>query len=112
MRTHYDAAGRIGDPNTIQNTILSFEPQRMLTIQVQNPPENFPYKNAIKKMWTVLYFEAAGPALTRLRIVGVGYDDDEDSKKLRSFFDRGNSYTLKKLQEKFSPKDQKPAKAH
>lgn len=50
--------------------------------------------------------------LTRLRIVGVGYDDDEDSKKLRSFFDRGNSYTLKKLQEKFSPKDQKPAKAH
>ena len=57
MRTHYDAAGRIGDPNTIENTILCFEPRRMLAIQVTNPPEKFPYKNAIKKMWTVLYFE-------------------------------------------------------
>ena len=45
MRTHYDAAGRIGDPNTIENTILCFEPRRMLAIQVQNPPEKFPYKN-------------------------------------------------------------------
>ena len=30
MRTHYDPAGRIGDPNTIENTILCFEPKRML----------------------------------------------------------------------------------
>jgi uncharacterized protein YndB with AHSA1/START domain len=111
MRTHYDAAGRIGDPNTIENTVLSFEPQRMLTIQVKKPPEKFPYKDAIKKMWTVLYFEDAGPSLTRLRIVGLGYGDDEESKKLRSFFDRGNSYTLKRLQEKFSPKDSKDTKA-
>ena len=44
MRTHYDAAGRIGDPNTIENTILCFEPRRMLAIQVTNPPEKFPYQ--------------------------------------------------------------------
>ena len=54
MQTHYDANGRIGDPNTTENTILCFEPRRMLAIQVMNPPEKFPYKNAIKKMWTVL----------------------------------------------------------
>jgi uncharacterized protein YndB with AHSA1/START domain len=104
MRTHYDANGRIGDPNTIENTILCFEPKRMLAIQVINPPEKFPYKNAIKKMWTVLYFDDAGPSRTRLRLVGTGYGDDEESKKLRNFFDRGNSYTLKKLQEKFAGK--------
>ena len=56
MRTHYDPNGRIGDPNTIENTILCFEPKRMLAIQVANPPVNFPFKNAIKNMWTVLYF--------------------------------------------------------
>ena len=102
MRTHYDADGRIGDPNTIENTILCFEPRRMLAIQVQNPPEKFPYKNAIKKIWTVLHFEDAGPSLTRLRIVGNGYGDDEESKKLRGFFEKGNAYTLQKLQEKFA----------
>ena len=26
MRTHYDPKGQIGDPNTIENRILSFEP--------------------------------------------------------------------------------------
>ena len=104
MRTHYDAKGRIGDPNTIETTILCFEPKRMLAIQVINPPEKFPYKNTIKKMWTVLYFEDAGPSRTRVRLVGTGYGADEESKKLRNFFDRGNAYTLKKLQEKFADK--------
>jgi uncharacterized protein YndB with AHSA1/START domain len=111
MLTHYDPAGVIGDPNTIENTILCFEPRRMLSIQVQNSPEKFPYKSAIKKMWTVIYFEDAGPSLTRLRLVGTGYGDDEESKKLRGFFERGNAYTLKKLQEKFTTKDKQAAKA-
>lgn len=111
MRTHYDAAGRIGDANTIENTILCFEPRRMLAIQVTNPPEKFPYKEAVKGIWTVLYFEDAGPSQTRLRIVGTGYGSDEDSRKLRSFFEKGNAYTLKKLQEKFAMKNSKAAKA-
>ncbi len=111
MRTHYDPAGRIGDPNTIENIILAFEPRRLLVLQVQNPPEKFPYKTAIKKMWTVIYFEEAGPSLTKLRLVGTGYGDDEESQKLRSFFEKGNAYTLKKLQEKFAAKDSRAAKA-
>ncbi len=110
MKTHYDPKGRIGDPNTIENTILCFEPNRMLAIQVANPPANFPYKNAIKNMWTVLYFEDAGHSLTRLRIVGMGFGDNEESRKLRAFFDNGNSYTLKKLQEKFTKKAETTAK--
>ena len=109
MCTHYDAKGRIGDPNTIENTILCFEPKRMLAIQVINPPEKFPYKNAIKTMWTVLYFEDAGTSRTRVRLVGTGYGTDEESQKLRNFFDRGNAYTLQKLQEKFAAKKGKPS---
>ena len=61
MRTHYDAKGRIGDPNTIENRILSFEPKRMLSIQVTNPPEKFPFKDAVKNMWTVIYFDGCRP---------------------------------------------------
>ena len=110
MRTHYDATGRIGDPDTIENTILCFEPNRMLSIQVTNPPAKFPFKNAIKNMWTVIYFENAEPSRTWLRIIGVGYGDDEESRKLRGFFDKGNAYTLKKLQEKFAGKEAKSSK--
>ena len=109
MRTHYDPKGQIGDPNTIDNIILCFEPNRMLAIRVVDPPVSFPYKDAIKKMWTVLYFEDEGPSRTRLRLVGTGYGDDEESRKLRTFFDKGNSYTLKKLQEKFAAKGAKSA---
>ena len=39
----------------------------------------------------------------------TGYGDDEESQKLRGFFDRGNAYTLKKLQEKFAAKEEKPS---
>jgi uncharacterized protein YndB with AHSA1/START domain len=109
MLTHYDAKGRIGDPNTIENIILSYEPYRMLSIKVGNPPEKFPFKNAIKNVWHVFHFEDAGPSGTRLRIVGLGYGDDEESKKLRGFFEYGNAYTLKKLQEKFAGKAGKPS---
>ncbi len=104
MRTHYDAKGKIGDADTIENAILSLDPGHMLTIQVSKPPETFPFKQAIKNVWTVLYFEEIGPKQTRLRVVGNGYGDDEESQKLRSFFDKGNSFTLQKLQEKFAGK--------
>jgi hypothetical protein len=55
-------------------------------------------------MWTVIYFEAVSPQTTRVRIVGLGFGDDEESLKMRAFFDRGNAFTLKKLQERFAPK--------
>jgi uncharacterized protein YndB with AHSA1/START domain len=102
MRTHYDPKGHIGDPNTIENTILSFEPNRMISIRVTNPPATFPFKNAIKSVWQVIHFEPIGPAQTRLRITGMGYGEDEESRKLRAFFDKGNAFTLKKLQGKFA----------
>jgi uncharacterized protein YndB with AHSA1/START domain len=103
MLTHYDANGKIGDPNTIENIILALDPGHMLTIQVGKPPAQFPFKEAIKNVWTVIYLEEVSSKQTRVRVVGNGYGDDEESQKLRSFFDKGNSYTLQKLQEKFTP---------
>lgn len=104
MRTHYDPKGKLGDPGTIENTIISYDPERMLSITVTKVPEGFPFPNAVKSMWTVIYFEAAGPRATRVRFVGLGFGADEESKKMRVFFDRGNAYTLKKLQERFAQK--------
>lgn len=104
MRTNYDPKGKIGDPGTIENMIISYDPERMISIRVTKVPEGFPFPNAVLSMWTVIYFEAASPQTTRVRFVGLGFGSDEESVKMRAFFDRGNAYTLKKLQERFALK--------
>ena len=101
MRTNYHADGAIGDPNTIENTILSFDPKRMFSIRATKPPANFPFKSAIKGTWSVMYFDVLGPKRTRLRIIGLGYGTDEEATKMRAFFEMGNAWTIRKLQEKF-----------
>lgn len=107
MLTHYDPKGTIGDDDTIENTILCFDPERMFAIKATRPPAKFPFKEAIKSVWTVVYLEEVQPKKTRVRVVSLGYGSDDESKKLRAFFEKGNAYSLQKLQEKFGPKQEK-----
>src|SRR5205085_9555733 len=41
FRTHYSAAGVIGDPNTIENQVIAFDPNRFYSIRIARPPEKF-----------------------------------------------------------------------
>jgi hypothetical protein len=109
MLTQYAADGVIGDENTIENTILSYEPLRMLSIKATKPPAKFPFKNALTKMWTVMYFDSVDSSRTHVTVCSIGFGQDEESQKMREFFDRGNGYTLKKLQEKFAKPASEPA---
>jgi uncharacterized protein YndB with AHSA1/START domain len=104
MMKHYDPKGTLGDSKTIENTILAFEPKRMLSFRVSKPPEGFPFPRAVKNMWTVIYFEPLNALKTQFREVGLGFGDDEESQKMREFFDRGNAATLAQLQKHFSAK--------
>lgn len=101
MRANYDPAGVIGDSGTIDNQVLSFEPRRMLSIRVAKAPKGFPFPNAIQQMWTVLYLEECGPGRTRLRVVSLGFEPDEESQRMRAFFERGNAMTVQALQRRF-----------
>ncbi len=100
MRAHYDPKGVLGDPRTIGNTILAYEPERMLTIKATGLPEGFPFPTAIASMWTVIYFDSAADSRTHVRIVSLGIPDDEEGKKLYTFFERGNRVTLEHLQKR------------
>lgn len=102
MKVQHDAKGTVDDATAIQNTIISYEPERMLSFRVSKAPDKFPYPNAIKNMWTVVYFEPEGPASTHVRVVSLGFGADEESKKMRAFFDRGNAFTLQQLQKLFA----------
>ncbi len=102
MKTQYDPKGTIDDAKAIESTILSYEPKRMLSFKVTKPPEAFPFPNAIKNMWTIVYFLPEGDKATRVREVSLGFGTDEESKKMREFFNRGNAFTLQRLQKRFA----------
>jgi uncharacterized protein YndB with AHSA1/START domain len=102
MRTNYSPQGQLGDAGTIENVVLSFEPQRMISIKVAKPPASFPFPNAVREMWTVLYFSPAGPNRTNVREVTLGFGPDPESQRMRAFFDHGNGSTLNQLQRHFA----------
>jgi uncharacterized protein YndB with AHSA1/START domain len=102
LRTNYHPRGTIGDSQTIENVILSFEPGRMLSIRVARFPSDFPFPNAIGSMWTVVYLEPVEAGRTKLRVVSLGFGPDDESRAMRAFFERGNAFTVQQLQAYFS----------
>ncbi len=101
MRSNYDPKGSLGDAGTIENRVLAYEPERMLSIKVSKAPEKFPFKSKVGDMWTVLYFQPTPDGKTTLRIVGMGFGTDEESQKMKEFFKQGNAFTLAQLQKRF-----------
>ncbi len=58
----------------------------MLSLKVYQAPVDFPLPEAVKDMWTVIYFQPLEPGMTNVRIVGLGFTDAPDSQKLKDFF--------------------------
>ena len=96
-RANYNAQGKLGDATTIENTILSYDPRRMLSIRPTRFPQGFPFVEAARQTWTVFYFSPVTKARTKVRLVGLGYTDDKQSQQLRAFFLQGNKFSLQKL---------------
>jgi uncharacterized protein YndB with AHSA1/START domain len=100
MRTRYADDGPLGDSQTINNRILSYEPERMLSIKVDGAPADFPFRAAIANMWTVIYFNPLDKDRTSIRIISLGFDDSAESRAMREFFVKGNAMTLEQLKQK------------
>jgi uncharacterized protein YndB with AHSA1/START domain len=103
IRAHYDPKGVLGDPETIVNEILAYEPERMLAMRIKQAPESFPELQAARAIWTVVYFTASGADMTHIRIVGLGYTDDAASQAVRRHFATGNRWTLDHLAKQYWP---------
>lgn len=102
MQSVYAPEAILGDASTIENTILAYEPKRMLSMKVSKAPANFPFPNAIRTMWWVIYFEPVDAQSTRVREVSMGFGPDAESQQMRQFFDRGNAATMAALQKRFA----------
>ncbi len=104
MRTHYRKEGVLGDEGTIENTILCYDPKKMVSIRVATFPKGFPFPKAIENMWTNIYFEPVGSNRTKVTVRGLGWTEDEQSQQMRKFFDSHNKQTLDSLIARFKPK--------
>lgn len=96
-RANYDKDGTLGDENTIENTILCFDPKKMLALKATGFPANFPFVEAATKTWSVFYFSKIDESKTKVTIVGLGYDESEQSQKMRAFFKPANKYSMDQL---------------
>lgn len=104
IRAHYDARGALGDPETIVNEILAYEPERMLALRVKRAPASFAHRDALEGVWTVIYFTPSGEQMTHVRIVGLGYTDAPASRAAREYFEQGNRWTLDHIAKQYWPK--------
>ena len=95
-RTSYSKDSNLNDDMAIHQTILSFDPGRMFSFRTTKTPQGFPFPG-ITNAWTVLYFESAGSGKTRVIARMMGFVDDEPSRNMRAFFERGNRSELDKL---------------
>lgn len=100
-RTSYTKGSDLSGPEVIENTILAFDPERMITIKTTKTPERFPFKRAMESCWTVIYMEPDGPDKTRVAIRMLGYSADPESVKMKEFFTSGNQETLDALIKRF-----------
>jgi uncharacterized protein YndB with AHSA1/START domain len=100
-RTSYTKDSNLDDDSSIHHTILAYDPQRMLSFRTIKPPKNFPFPSAIVKTWTVVYFEPAGESRTKVTSRMLGFGEDDESQRMRKFFEVGNRTTLDALVKKF-----------
>ena len=100
-KTSYSRNSTLDDDTAIHHTILAYDPGRMFSFRTVKYPKGFAFPNAIAKTWTVIYLEPAGEHQTRFTGRMLGFTDDEESRKLRAFFERGNQQTLDSLIKKF-----------
>jgi phenylpropionate dioxygenase-like ring-hydroxylating dioxygenase large terminal subunit len=97
IRSNYNPEGHIGDATTIENTILSFDPRRMLSLKATRFPEGSPFAEVAKETWSVFRFSEVAPGQTKITVIGLGYDESEESRQMRRFFARANEQSLANL---------------
>jgi uncharacterized protein YndB with AHSA1/START domain len=102
IRSRYRADGTLGDAETIENTILAYEPPTMMATRIAKTPASFPFKNAWKTTWTVVTLVPVESGQTRVRVGSLGYGTDEESVAMQRFFEAGNQSVIDNVRRHFA----------
>ena len=96
----YRPGSHPGDAGNIRNRVLAFLPEHMLSVQVDHAPPGFPQPELVYNVWTVIELDPVGTNQTRVRVSMAGYGAGAGYDALYAFFERGNAFTLQKLNER------------
>jgi uncharacterized protein YndB with AHSA1/START domain len=102
IETSYQAGARRGDPANIHNTVVAYLPGKMLAFAATNAPPNFPDRELLRDLASVIELEPAGEGATRVTASMMGYGTDPKYDRLFGFFTNGNALTLRQLRERFA----------
>ncbi|HEU4724442.1 MAG TPA: SRPBCC domain-containing protein [Candidatus Eisenbacteria bacterium] len=72
IRTHHDAAGRIGDAQTTVSRVLSLDAGRRFSVKLEHAPEGYPFAQFVEGTWYDVALDALPGGRTRIRFVGHG----------------------------------------
>lgn len=98
----YDFNAKVGDPDNIKNQIVVYSPERTLAIQNVQAPKALPGGREFGEIVTLMEFEDAGPAATKVTLTAIGYKPGEPYDTLYRHFSWGNAYSLIKLRDSFT----------
>jgi uncharacterized protein YndB with AHSA1/START domain len=102
IRSRYRSDGTLGDAETIENTILAYEPPTMMALRISKTPQSFPFKEAWKSTWTVITLVTVENGKTLVRAASLGFGTDEESVGMRRFFEAGNQAVIENVQRHFA----------
>lgn len=97
IRSHYEEQGTIGDPNTMEMSILALQPPRMLSMRATRFPRTFPLAEVAAGTWGVFLLDDLGDGRTRLSLTGYGYHDDDASQALKKLVQASHRENLEML---------------
>jgi len=100
-RTSYSKESTLDDDAAIHHMILAYDPGKMFSFRTVKFPKGFPFPNAIRKAWTVVYFEPMGDRQTKVTVRMLGFTDEDESQRMRTFFKQGNRETMDNLIKRF-----------
>jgi uncharacterized protein YndB with AHSA1/START domain len=100
--TAHSADAVRGDPGNIVNEVLAYVPNEMLAVRVVQATPNFVHPEIAKQAWTVYQLQALDERRTKLTVSMLGWPSGAAADSVYRFFERGNAYTMRQLQQRFS----------
>lgn len=98
----YDSSGRLGDPGNIINEVISYVPDRMLSIRVARTPPGFAHADVAKAVWTVIEITDLGQGRSRVSTSMCGWKSGADWDAVYAFFEQGNTIVSERLRDYLS----------
>ena len=91
-----------GDQRNIVNEVLAYLPNEMLAVRVIQAPPNFVHPEIAKQVWTVYQLQPLDERRTKLTVSMLGWPSGAAADSVYRFFERGNAFTMRQLQLRFT----------